>query len=90
MQSVAPNLRRSTRKRRVSVNLDGYIDSDGSEDNDIMVSFHTLFRASLIEPGSMFVVDGMLQKYFEGLSYLVILFSAPSFEVLGAGPRMVL
>lgn len=38
LQSVDTNLRRSTRKRRVSVNLGDYIDSTGSEDNDLMVS----------------------------------------------------
>lgn len=34
--SVATNLRRSTRKRRMSVNLTGYTDSSGSEDDDLM------------------------------------------------------
>lgn len=34
--SVAANLRRSTRTRRVSVNLEGYTDSSGTEDNDLM------------------------------------------------------
>ncbi|XP_075088821.1 ATPase family AAA domain-containing protein At1g05910 isoform X1 [Nicotiana tabacum] len=34
--SVAANLRRSTRKRRISVNLEGYTDSSGTEDNDLM------------------------------------------------------
>ncbi|RVW76828.1 ATPase family AAA domain-containing protein [Vitis vinifera] len=32
--SVATNLRRSTRKRRISVNLEGYTDSSGSEEDD--------------------------------------------------------
>lgn len=42
-QSVATNLRRSTRKRRISVNLEGYTDSSGSEeDDDLMVSFHSV------------------------------------------------
>ncbi|XAR48719.1 hypothetical protein NMG60_11031624 [Bertholletia excelsa] len=35
-QSVATNLRRSTRKRRISVNLEDYTDSSGTEDNDLM------------------------------------------------------
>lgn len=34
--SVATNLRRSTRKRRVSAYLEGFADSTGTEDNDIM------------------------------------------------------
>lgn len=34
--SVAANLRRSTRKRRISVNLEGYTDSSGTEDDDLM------------------------------------------------------
>lgn len=34
--AVIANLRRSTRKRRVSVNLDVYTDSTGTEDNDLM------------------------------------------------------
>ncbi|CAK9161141.1 unnamed protein product [Ilex paraguariensis] len=34
--SVATNLRRSTRKRRISVNLDAYTDSSGTEDTDLM------------------------------------------------------
>ncbi|XP_052207689.1 ATPase family AAA domain-containing protein At1g05910 [Diospyros lotus] len=34
--SVPTNLRRSTRKRRVSVNLEDYTDSSGTEDNDLM------------------------------------------------------
>ncbi|KAI3700618.1 hypothetical protein L2E82_45254 [Cichorium intybus] len=35
--SVRANLRRSTRQRRVSVALDAYTDSTGTEDNDLMV-----------------------------------------------------
>jgi hypothetical protein len=42
LQSVATNLRRSTRKRRVSVNLEDYTDSSGTEDEDLMVRFITL------------------------------------------------
>ncbi|EEF29338.1 ATP binding protein, putative [Ricinus communis] len=34
--SGASNLRRSTRKRRISVNLEDYTDSSGSEDEDLM------------------------------------------------------
>lgn len=34
--SVATNLRRSTRKRRMAVNLEDYTDSSGTEDNDLM------------------------------------------------------
>nr|GMC56244.1 ATPase family AAA domain-containing protein At1g05910 isoform X1 [Ipomoea batatas] len=34
--SVATTLRRSTRKRRMSVNLEDYTDSTGSEDDDLM------------------------------------------------------
>ncbi|GKU91219.1 hypothetical protein SLEP1_g5119 [Rubroshorea leprosula] len=34
--SGTPNLRRSTRKRRISVNLEDYTDSSGSEDEDLM------------------------------------------------------
>ncbi|KAK6914572.1 AAA ATPase, AAA+ lid domain [Dillenia turbinata] len=37
--SVATNLRRSTRKRRLNVNLEGYTDSSGSEDDDLMLKF---------------------------------------------------
>ncbi|KAJ0093084.1 hypothetical protein Patl1_26342 [Pistacia atlantica] len=33
---VPPNVRRSTRKRRISVNLEDYTDSSGSEDEDLM------------------------------------------------------
>ncbi|CAI0397077.1 unnamed protein product [Linum tenue] len=36
MQLVSTNLRRSTRKRRVPSNLDGYENTSGSEDEDIM------------------------------------------------------
>ncbi|XP_065865553.1 ATPase family AAA domain-containing protein At1g05910 isoform X2 [Euphorbia lathyris] len=39
---VATNLRRSTRKRRLSVNLEGFTDSSGSEDEDLMPTFRTL------------------------------------------------
>ncbi|THG16574.1 hypothetical protein TEA_017355 [Camellia sinensis var. sinensis] len=35
--TVATNLRRSTRKRRISVYLEDYTDSSGMEDNDLMV-----------------------------------------------------
>ncbi|KAF2297030.1 hypothetical protein GH714_015315 [Hevea brasiliensis] len=35
-KSVATNLRRSTRKRRISVNLEDFTDSSGSEDEDLM------------------------------------------------------
>ncbi|KAI8003820.1 ATPase family AAA domain-containing protein [Camellia lanceoleosa] len=35
--SVVTNLRCSTRKRRISVNLEDYTDSSGMEDNDLMV-----------------------------------------------------
>ncbi|KAL0351375.1 UNVERIFIED_CONTAM: ATPase family AAA domain-containing protein [Sesamum calycinum] len=35
--SVATNLRRSTRKRRVPINLEEYTDSSGTEDNDLMI-----------------------------------------------------
>ncbi|GFY92817.1 cell division cycle protein 48-related [Actinidia rufa] len=35
--SPATNLRRSTRKRRISVNLENYTDSSGTEDNDLMI-----------------------------------------------------
>lgn len=38
-QSASTNLRRSTRKRRISVNLSGFTDSSGAEDEDLMVSF---------------------------------------------------
>lgn len=48
LQSVDTNLRRSTRKRRVSVNLGDYIDSTGSEDNDLMVSAYKSFYANLL------------------------------------------
>ncbi|GFP81365.1 ATPase family aaa domain-containing protein at1g05910 [Phtheirospermum japonicum] len=34
--SVATNLRRSTRKRRLPINLEEYTDSSGTEDNDLM------------------------------------------------------
>ncbi|XP_028803562.1 ATPase family AAA domain-containing protein At1g05910 isoform X1 [Neltuma alba] len=34
--SAATNLRRSTRKRRISVNLEGFTDSSGAEDEDLM------------------------------------------------------
>ncbi|KAL8485976.1 hypothetical protein ACS0TY_028037 [Phlomoides rotata] len=35
--SVATNLRRSTRQRRVPLNLEQYTDSSGTEDNDLMI-----------------------------------------------------
>ncbi|GFP81300.1 ATPase family aaa domain-containing protein at1g05910, partial [Phtheirospermum japonicum] len=35
--SLASNLRRSTRKRRAPLNLEGYTDSSGSDDNDLMI-----------------------------------------------------
>ncbi|KAI3460658.1 hypothetical protein Pfo_017321 [Paulownia fortunei] len=35
--SLASNLRRSTRKRRVPINLEEYTDSSGTEDNDLMI-----------------------------------------------------
>ncbi|XP_057498909.1 ATPase family AAA domain-containing protein At1g05910-like [Actinidia eriantha] len=35
--SPATNLRRSTRRRRISVNLENYTDSSGTEDNDLMI-----------------------------------------------------
>ncbi|KAL3514258.1 hypothetical protein ACH5RR_026975 [Cinchona calisaya] len=45
--SVMSNLRRSTRKRRVSVNLEDYTDSSGTEDNDLMSpKYRTKFRSS--------------------------------------------
>ncbi|KAF7824278.1 ATPase family AAA domain-containing protein [Senna tora] len=34
--SASSNLRRSTRKRRISVNLEGFTDSSGAEDEDLM------------------------------------------------------
>lgn len=34
--TVVTNLRRSTRKRRISVNLEDYTDSSGTDDNDLM------------------------------------------------------
>ncbi|PSS35865.1 ATPase family AAA domain-containing protein [Actinidia chinensis var. chinensis] len=42
--SPATNLRRSTRKRRISVNLEGYTDSSGTEDNDLMGSTYRSSR----------------------------------------------
>jgi hypothetical protein len=41
-QSVPTNLRRSTRKRRLSAHLEDYTDSSGSEDEDLMVRIYTL------------------------------------------------
>ncbi|KAL2497340.1 ATPase family AAA domain-containing protein [Abeliophyllum distichum] len=35
--SVSPNLRRSTRKRRIPVGLEEFTDSSGTEDNDLMM-----------------------------------------------------
>ncbi|KAJ6917697.1 hypothetical protein NC652_019889 [Populus alba x Populus x berolinensis] len=40
--SVPTNLRRSTRKRRLSAHLEDYTDSSGSEDEDLMVRIYTL------------------------------------------------
>ena len=37
VQPDAADLRRSTRKRRISVNLEDYTDSSGGEDEDMMV-----------------------------------------------------
>lgn len=37
LQSVDANLRRSTRKRRMPMNLEEYTDSSGTEDEDLMV-----------------------------------------------------
>ena len=42
LQSVPTNLRRSTRKRRLSAHLEDYTDSSGSEDEDLMVRIYTL------------------------------------------------
>ncbi|OAY51915.1 ATPase family AAA domain-containing protein At1g05910 isoform X1 [Manihot esculenta] len=42
--SVATNLRRSTRKRRISVNLEDYTDSSGSEDEDLMKPTYRTLR----------------------------------------------
>ncbi|KAF9679148.1 hypothetical protein SADUNF_Sadunf07G0109800 [Salix dunnii] len=39
--SVPTNLRRSTRKRRLSAHLEDYTDSSGSEDEDLMVRIYT-------------------------------------------------
>lgn len=49
MQSVATNLRRSTRKRRISVNLTGYTDSSGTEDDDLMVRIYPLSNTQLMD-----------------------------------------
>lgn len=40
-QSGSANLRRSTRKRRLNVNLEDFTDSSGAEDEDLMVRFYT-------------------------------------------------
>lgn len=39
---MSPNLRRSTRKRRIPVGLEEFTDSSGTEDNDLMVRFYIL------------------------------------------------
>ncbi|KAG6436019.1 hypothetical protein SASPL_100900 [Salvia splendens] len=46
MQSVDANLRRSTRKRRMPMNLEEYTDSSGTDDNDLMVSPRPRYRRS--------------------------------------------
>jgi hypothetical protein len=38
---IASDLRRSTRKRRISVNLEDYTDSSGAEDEDMMVRIYS-------------------------------------------------
>lgn len=43
--SVATNLRRSTRKRRMTVNLEDYTDSTGTEDNDMMTPSYRRSRS---------------------------------------------
>jgi len=47
-QSVPTNLRRSTRKRRLSAHLEDYTDSSGSEDEDLMVRIYTLASPKLL------------------------------------------
>lgn len=49
MQTVVTNLRRSTRKRRISVNLEDYTDSSGTDDNDLMVWFYSTFVSIIIK-----------------------------------------
>ncbi|KAL1533797.1 ATPase family AAA domain-containing protein-like protein [Salvia divinorum] len=44
--SADANLRRSTRKRRMPMNLEEYTDSSGTEDNDLMVSPVPRYRRS--------------------------------------------
>jgi|APAra0007618328_1042625.scaffolds.fasta_scaffold04697_3 hypothetical protein len=41
VQPIASDLRRSTRKRRISVNLEDYTDSSGAEDEDMMVRIYS-------------------------------------------------
>ncbi|KAK4854921.1 hypothetical protein QYF36_002497 [Acer negundo] len=50
--SVPANLRRSTRKRRISVNLEDYTDSSGSEDEDLMRPTYRPLRNRLDNNGS--------------------------------------
>ncbi|KAJ4867823.1 ATPase family AAA domain-containing protein [Raphanus sativus] len=42
---IAPDLRRSTRKRRLSVNLEDYTDSSGAEDEDMMSPAYRTLRS---------------------------------------------
>ncbi|CAH2038800.1 unnamed protein product [Thlaspi arvense] len=45
VQPIASDLRRSTRKRRVSVNLEDYTDSSGAEDEDMMSPAYRTLRS---------------------------------------------
>lgn len=67
-QSVAANLRRSTRKRRISVNLEGFTDSSGAEDEDLMVSFTHFSYKSL---------DAMLRFCLIGAEFMRVCSRGP-------------
>ncbi|KAF7805356.1 ATPase family AAA domain-containing protein [Senna tora] len=45
--SASTNLRRSTRKRKLSINLEGFTDSSGSEDEDLMRPTHRPSRKQI-------------------------------------------
>ncbi|XP_044499332.1 ATPase family AAA domain-containing protein At1g05910 isoform X2 [Mangifera indica] len=49
VKPVPPNVRRSTRKRRISVNLEDYTDSSGSEDEDLMPRYGRLRKPNQME-----------------------------------------
>ncbi|KAL1543952.1 ATPase family AAA domain-containing protein [Salvia divinorum] len=67
LQSVDANLRRSTRKRRMPMNLEEYTDSSGTDDNDLMVSLIPRYRRSRKGISSSIASQDELTTRREGL-----------------------